>query len=164
MDTILISACLCGIPCRYDGQLASNQLNHDILKKIIKIYQIVPVCPEQLSGLSTPRKSVEIQGGDGFDVLKGIAAVKSKDGENLTSYFIKGGELTLKIAKIVNAKKMITQKNSPSCSSEKIYNGSFTSGLKKGYGTCTAYLKLNGLELIDIDQFKILCVSGSDGV
>jgi uncharacterized protein YbbK (DUF523 family) len=82
METILISACLCGVPCRYDGKFASNQLNHDILKRIIKIYQLVPVCPEQLSGLSTPRKSAEIQGGDGFDVLKGNAEVKSNDGEN----------------------------------------------------------------------------------
>lgn len=154
METILISACLCGVPCRYDGKCSPNKLNDDLLKRISSCYHIVPVCPEQLAGLPTPRKPVEIHGGDGFQVLKKIVQVKSQDGDNFTSNFVKGAKLTLKIARMVNATKMITQINSPSCSSEKIYDGSFSSTLINGYGTVSAYLKINGVELIDIDKFK----------
>ncbi|MGD2092170.1 MAG: DUF523 domain-containing protein [Candidatus Aminicenantes bacterium] len=64
--TILVSACLLGIPCQYNGQLARKRIEQHIIDKLD--YNIVPVCPEQLSGLSTPRDPVEIQDGDGFDV------------------------------------------------------------------------------------------------
>ena len=87
----LLSACLLEIPCQYDGRLARLRLDRADILALGDL--IVPVCPEQLSGLSTPRKPVEIQGGDGFDVLSQRARVASQDGEDFTEQFIKGAEI-----------------------------------------------------------------------
>ena len=149
---ILVSACLLGIPCQYDGQEAKVQFNKIILDKI-KGY-IVPVCPEQLSGLSTPREPVEIQNGDGFDVLNHTAIVKTSIGKDFTDIFIKGAQVVLDIAQKLNITKMITQKRSPSCSCNGIYDGHFTHTLINGYGVCAALLKQNGIELVDIEKFE----------
>lgn len=69
-NSILISACLLSIPCRYDGNLASNCLSEKIQMDLKAKFCLIPICPEQLGGLSTPRKCMEIQGGNGFDVLE----------------------------------------------------------------------------------------------
>ena len=151
-ETVLISVCLLNIPCRYNGQPAEKCLDPVMLDRIP--YQLVPVCPEQLAGLPTPRKPVEIRNGDGFDVLKGRAVVISKDGDDLTGQFIKGARITLEIARITKVAKMITQPRSPSCSSSGIYDGSFSHRLINGYGVCAALLKQNGIELIDVDTFE----------
>ena len=113
---------------------------------------IVPVCPEQLSGLSTPRKPVEIQGGDGFAVLRHQARVVSQDGQDFTDQFLRGAQIVLGIAKMLGAVQMITQFRSPSCSSGQIYDGRFCHTLKPGFGVCAALLQLNGIELVDIDD------------
>ena len=151
-ETILVSACLLGIPCQYDGQLAKKRFEQHMIEGLD--YNIVPVCPEQLGGLSTPREPVEIQNGDGFDVLKDSAKVMTKDGKDLTAEFKRGAEVTLSIARITKAARMITQKRSPSCSSDGIYDGNFSRRLVKGFGVCAAFLKLNGMEVIDVDQFE----------
>ncbi len=150
-DTVIISACLLGIPCRYDGKIAKNILKPSVMENIP--FNVVPVCPEQLSGLPTPRIPVEIQEGTGQDVLNGKAFVKTRDGLDYTDHFIKGACLTLEIAKITGASKMIGQKRSPSCSCCGVYNGSFNRTLLKGFGVCTAFLKSNGIEVVDIDEF-----------
>ncbi len=153
-ELVLISACLFDLPCRYDGQLSSRRLQPEVLEKLDESYHLVPVCPEQLAGLPTPRRPAEIREGDGFSVLEGKTAVKTNNGEDVTDYFIKGAQLTLRIAQITKAVKIVTQKNSPSCSSDKIYDGSFTSRCKKGYGITAALLKSNGIEPIDVDAFE----------
>lgn len=151
-ETVLVSACLLNVPCQYDGRLAKIRLEDGEIEKLG--FHLVPVCPEQLSGLPTPRKSVEIQGGDGIEVLQGQAVVVSQDGEDFSEQFIKGAESTLVIAKSVGAKKMITQFRSPSCSSCKIYDGTFSHNLRPGIGVCAALLQSNGMELIDIDTLR----------
>ncbi len=153
-ETIIISFCLFDIPCQYDGELAKRRFSPSMIDKINFKYHIVPICPEQLSGLCTPRKPVEIQFGDGLDVLNLRTKVINESGEDFTDYFIKGANLTLKIAKLLNATKMITQKRSPTCSSSGIYDGTFSHTLVKGYGVCAALLKMNGIELIDIDEVE----------
>lgn len=85
---ILVSACLLGINCKYDG----DNNNHEIVKKYLKGKQFVLVCPEQLGGLSTPRTPCEIENGNGFDVLSGKCKVKNKDEIDTTESFIKGAK------------------------------------------------------------------------
>jgi uncharacterized protein YbbK (DUF523 family) len=151
-ETVLVSTCLLGIPCQYDGQLAKTRFEKKEIEKLD--FHLVPVCPEQLSGLPTPRKSVEIQCGDGMDVLSGGARVVSQDGEYFTEQFIRGAENVLLIAKTIGATKMITQFRSPSCSSCKIYDGNFNHSLRSGLGVCAALLQSNGIELIDVDAVR----------
>jgi uncharacterized protein YbbK (DUF523 family) len=147
---ILVSACLLDIPCRYNGLLAENRLNPELIKRVYP--HIVPICPEQLAGLPTPRKPVEIRGGDGFDVLRQQASVTSQDGEDFTAQFIKGAEITLLIAKTIGATQMITQLRSPSCSSQFIYDGAYCHKLIKGFGVTAALLLQHDIALIDATQ------------
>lgn len=127
---ILISACLIGINCRYDG---TNALN----KKLIKNYGkecLIPICPEQLGGLPTPRLEAEIRGKDVID----------QSGRTLTREFKKGAKEVLKIAKFCGAKKAVLKEKSPSCGVMLIYkNGK----LVKGQGITTRLLKGNGIEI-----------------
>ena len=83
---ILISGCLCGVNCKYNGE---NNLNENILK-LLKEGRAVIACPEQLGGLKTPRIPSEIVGGTGKDVLEGKAKVLGKDGTDVTKEFLKG--------------------------------------------------------------------------
>ena len=114
---ILISGCLTGLRCRYDGK----QLTYPAFQELIKSARIVIVCPEQLGGLSTPRSASQIVGGDGFDVLSGKARVISEDGRDVTENFIRGAEETLHIARLIEAEKVILKERSPSCGIRKIY-------------------------------------------
>lgn len=127
---ILISACLIGINCRYDG---TNALN----KKLIKSYSkecLIPICPEQLGGLPTPRLEAKIRGKDVID----------KSGRTLTREFKNGAKEVLKIAKFFGAKKAVLKEKSPSCGAKLIYkNGK----LVKGQGITTRLLKDNGIEI-----------------
>lgn len=152
LETVLVSACLLNIPCQYDGRLAKIRFEEYEIEKLG--FHLVPVCPEQLSGLPTPRKSVEIQGGDGMNVLRGSAFVVSQDGEDFSEKFIKGAESTLVIAKTTGAKRMITQFRSPSCSSCMIYDGTFSHNLRPGLGVCAALLRSNGMEMLDINALR----------
>ena len=144
---VLVSACLLGINCRYNG---SNVYDDSLLSRI-KEYDLIPIpiCPEQLGGLPTPRECCEIVGGDGFDVLKGKAKVISRSGKDLTEYFVRGAYETLKIAKLLNVKKAIMKNFSPSCGCGKIYDGTFSGKKKKGWGVTSALLLLNGVEVSD---------------
>ncbi|WP_373899033.1 DUF523 domain-containing protein [Haloimpatiens sp. FM7315] len=141
---ILVSACLCGINCKYSG---GNNIKEDILK-LLKEGKAIPVCPEQLGGLKTPRMPSEIISGSGSDVLKGKAKVMNSKGVDLSFEFIKGAEETLKIAKIVGAKKAILKSNSPSCGFGFIYDGSFSGSRVKGNGVTAELLLENGIEVI----------------
>jgi len=146
---ILISACLLGVNCKYNGKNNSKD-------EIIRYFNgkgIVPVCPEQLGGLSTPRLPAEIQGGDGRDVLNGRAKVILNDGTDVTEDFIKGAYETLKIAKGLGITKAILQSRSPSCGVGKIYDGTFTGTLTEGDGITTALLKTEGIEVYSDEDF-----------
>jgi len=141
----LISACLLGIKCAWDGR--------DIYKsgKAIELSNsemLVPVCPEQLGGLRTPRAPQEIQGGSGEDVLDGKRKVLNIDGEDVTQEFIKGAEETLKIAKLFHIQEFIGKARSPSCGCGQIYDGTFSRQLIDGDGVTAALLKRNGIRVI----------------
>jgi len=149
---IIVSACLYGVNCRYDGKSSENA-------KIINAFkedQIILVCPEELGGLKTPRTPCEIYKGTGKEVLNGLCKVKSSKGEDFTSYFIKGAEETLKIAKTFDVKKAILKSKSPSCGLNTIYNGDFDKTLVKGNGVTAQLLINNGIDVItenEIDEY-----------
>jgi uncharacterized protein YbbK (DUF523 family) len=149
---IMISACLLGIPCQYDGQPAKRQLHPRIRRALQQL--MIPVCPEQLAGLPTPRTPVEIINGDGGDVLRGESRILSQDGTDHTAMFVRGAELTLQVARLTGASAIITQKRSPSCGSAGIYDGAFSHTLRPGCGVCVALLQSAGILLWDVDVFE----------
>ncbi len=138
---ILVSACLCGIHCRYDGSAKPDAE----LVELLQSGRVVPVCPEQLGGLATPRLSAEIVGGDGAAVLAGNASVVSTAGDDVTAAFIKGATQTLQLARICRAERAILKANSPSCGCGAIYDGTFSGVLNAGDGVTAALLKQHGI-------------------
>ena len=142
----IVSACLLGIDCRYDG---GNVLDERLVKAVRRGDIIpIPVCPEQLSGMPTPRNRCEIVGGDGFDVLRGRARVLDEHGRDVTDNFVRGAREVLKIAELVGAKVAIMKDFSPSCGCGEIYDGTFTGKRRKGFGVTSALLKLSGLKIM----------------
>ena len=134
----LISACLAGINCKYNG---GNNEDEKILE-LVKAGRAILVCPEQLGGLPTPRLPAEIVEKD--SERKVIAT----DGTDVTDQFLKGAQETLKIAQMMNIKKAILKSRSPSCGYGRIYDGSFSKTLKAGNGFTAELLEKNGIEII----------------
>lgn len=143
----LCSACLLGIACRYDGKSKPNDMILEYPKGML-----IPVCPEQLGGLPTPRHSSEILGGDGHDVISGKARVIQQDNSDVTSYFIRGAKEMLRIARAVGADEAIMKQRSPSCGCGQIYDGTFTKRIIEGDGVATALLKRNGIRVISEEE------------
>jgi len=141
----LISACLLGIKCTWDG---TDKYKDERIIKVLKDETLIPVCPEQLGGLKTPRPPQEIQGDSGEDVLDGECKVKNINGEDVTGEFITGAEETLKIAKLYKVSQFIGKSRSPSCGCGQIYDGTFSGKLINGDGVTTALLKRNGIKVI----------------
>ena len=140
----IVSACLAGIKCRWDGEARPCPRIIELVKKGMAI----PVCPEQLGGLPTPRIPQEIQGESGEKVLDGKCKVLNKNKEDVTDKFIKGAEEILKIARLVNAEEFIGKSKSPSCGCGKTYDGTFSGNLIEGDGVAAALLKRNGIKVI----------------
>jgi uncharacterized protein YbbK (DUF523 family) len=145
----IISACLCGIHCRYNGQKIKQPEFVDLLKN----KQVIPVCPEQLGGLATPRPPCEIKNGDGLKVLQGGASVVNIDGVNLTQQFILGAKEVLAIAQNLGVDGAILKSRSPSCGIGEIYDGNFQGRLTVGDGVTAALLKLSGFKVISDEEF-----------
>jgi len=141
----LISACLLGVKCTWNGD---DKYKNQRAIELSKVETLIPVCPEQLGGLSTPRAPQEIQGGVGEDVLNGKCKVMNKDGRDVTRQFIRGAEETLKITKQLKAGEFIAKSGSPSCGCSQIYDGSFSGRLIDGDGVTTALLKRSGVKII----------------
>lgn len=146
---ILISACLCGINCKYNGL---NNL-HPILLKLLGTNKILPVCPEQLGGLSTPRHPCEIYKGNGLDVLEGRSRVFTNTGQDVTEQYIKGAKETLNIVYLAQIKLAVLKSRSPSCGIGQIYDGSFSSTLVPGDGITAALLKRNDVRVVSDSDF-----------
>lgn len=147
---ILVSACLCGINCRYDG---GNTLNNEILR-LFKEGKVIPVCPEQLGGLETPREPHEILQGTGKTVLDGEDKVVSVKGKDSTENFVKGAYETLKIAQSCNAQVAILKSKSPSCGVGVIYDGGFSGNKKDGNGVTAELLIKNGIKVYTEENFN----------
>jgi uncharacterized protein YbbK (DUF523 family) len=149
----LISACLLGIRCTWDG---TDKYRNERAIEFLKGATLIPVCPEQLGGLKTPRPPQEIQGGSGEDVLDGRRKVKNVNGEDVTQEFIRGAKETLKIAKLFKISHFIGKSGSPSCGHGQIYDGTFSNKWVDGDGVTTALLKRNGIEVISEEDLRRL--------
>ncbi len=143
---IIVSACLAGCSCRYDGKAQTNET----AAMLVAAGKAVPVCPECMGGLPTPRVPAEIEGGSGEDVLCGKARVIASDGEvrfDVTDAFLKGAEEALRIAREVGADEAILKANSPSCGFGTIYDGTFSGARKEGNGVAAALLSQSGIKV-----------------
>jgi len=140
---IIVSACLLGIECRYDLKKSSG-----IKFRIPKDAVLIPVCPEQLGGLSTPRPKSMFEGGDAESVIKGIARIVTEDGTDVTDSFIKGAVAAKRISCITRARSAILKDKSPSCGTHIVMiSGEF----RKGLGV-TAEI-LNGMGLCIVNEY-----------
>lgn len=142
---LIVSACLVGFCCRYDGKSKYDAA----LAELVQAGRAIPVCPEQLGKLPTPREPAQIQHGDGHDVLEGAARVVDCTGFDVTLQFIKGAEETLRICRMLNVNKAILKSYSPSCGSGVIYDGTFTGNQRAGDGVTAALLRQNGVEIMN---------------
>ena len=152
MEKILISGCLLGQKVRYHGGDAF--CDAPILEKWQQEGRLVSVCPEVSAGLPVPRESSEIVGGTGIDVLRKSAKVLSHTGFDKTEAFIKGAKHALTIALKHNIKIAILKKNSPSCGSTTIYDGTFSGKITDGSGVTAALLAENGIRVFNDDQLN----------
>jgi uncharacterized protein YbbK (DUF523 family) len=142
----LVSSCLAGVNCRYNG---SNSKNEFILQ-LVKEGKAIALCPEQLAGLPIPRPCCEI-----IIDESGNKKVVGKDGQDFTKEFIEGAEKTLDIIKTIGIKKAILKSKSPSCGYGLIYDGNFSGKLIKGNGLTTEILINNGIKVYtenDLDR------------
>lgn len=147
MRPILVSSCLLGLKTRYDGTDNYSQTVIEYIRE--NRLTPIPVCPEQLSGLSTPRPKCWFSRGDGEAVLSGNGELCNEWGEDVTEVFLHGAEECLRIAVLTDCKQAILQQRSPSCGSQKIY---LKDQLIKGVGVTTALLTRNGLKIFADDN------------
>lgn len=142
MEKILVSACLLGEACRYDGK---SKPVCDVISLKNK-YELIPVCAEVLGGLPTPRVGAEIVGD------KVIRA----DGIDVTYEYHKGAEAVLQIARENNCKIAILKTKSPSCGKGKVYDGTFTKTLTNKNGILAELLISNGISVFDETEIERL--------
>ena len=134
MEKILVSACLLGENCRYDGM---NKLNQELFLQ--KKANLIPFCPEAAGGLSIPRKPGEIIDNK----------VLSQDGDDLTEYYHTGAVKAWELVKENKIKVAILKEDSPSCGVKKIYDGTFSGKKISGQGITTRLLSENGILVLD---------------
>ncbi len=140
----LVSACLAGLNTRYDGM--SCRVKY--IESLVAQGKAIPVCPEQLGGLPTPREPIELVGGDGEALLKGNARAFGRSGKDCTTELIKGANEVLKIARLYNVRQVLLQEGSPSCGCNYIKSGNRKI---KGKGVAAAALINAGIKVKAID-------------
>ena len=138
MEVKLVSACLLGLPCRYDGVSKENEYVIELSKKEV----LIPVCPEQLGGLPTPREPAELRGDK----------VYTKSKTDLTENYQKGAMCVLAIAELYGIKEAILKQRSPSCGSGQVKL--FSGEIVKCDGITTALLKLRGINVISEEELS----------
>ena len=131
---ILVSACLLGVRCRYDGKSKP----HPAVERLMEQHTLIPVCGEILGGLPTPRVSAERQG----------ARVVTADGRDVTAAYRRGAEEVLRLAERYGCTAAILKERSPSCGSGRIYDGTFTGTLADGWGVTAELLRDHGICVI----------------
>lgn len=136
---ILVSACLLGLRTRYDG---ASKRNERVLRYLREMdLTPVPVCPEQLAGLATPRPETRFTDGDGKTVLSGGGRVSSLDGTVMNDIFLRGAAESLKAARVSGCTEALLKERSPSCGVHHIYRGE---SVVPGQGVTAALLRENG--------------------
>lgn len=135
---ILVSACLLGCSCRYDGK---SKLDERVLA-LQSSHILIPVCPEQLGGLPTPRLPAEIQG----------EKVTRKDGQDITAQYVKGAREALRLYTLLGCDCALLKARSPSCGKGCIYDGSFSGALTKGNGITAALFQEKGIRVFTEEE------------
>jgi uncharacterized protein YbbK (DUF523 family) len=133
-ETLLVSACLLGERCRYDGGSCPAPRAAELAEK----YRLVPVCPEVLGGLPVPRPPAELRGG----------RVITREGRDVTAEFRLGAERALALAVKNGARRALLKSASPSCGSGLIHDGNFAGGMTPGKGVTAALLEENGITVL----------------
>ena len=141
--TLLVSACLLGCPCRYDGKSKPN----DAVLALMSQYTLIPICPEQMGGLATPRIPAERKDGGVF----------TENGGDVTRQYRRGAEEALRLARLYGCKYAILKERSPSCGSGQIYDGSFSHTLISGDGVTAQLLKESGITVLGESEVDRLC-------
>jgi len=139
---ILISGCLLGVCCRYDG--ASKP--HPLAQELARQHELVPVCPEQLGGLATPRPPAERQG----------ECVIAKTGLDVTEQYRSGAEEALKLYRLLKCDAAVLKERSPSCGSGEIYDGTFSGTLVAGDGVTAELLQSKGIPVYGESRIQAL--------
>ena len=142
MKSILVSACLLGAACKYSG--GDNFCSK--VAALVKDYHLVPVCPEQLGGLPTPRTPAERQGN----------RVITKDGQDVTAAYHRGAQEAWKLAKLFGCDTAILKARSPSCGAQGIYDGTFTGTVIPGSGVTAELLRDAGIRVLTEDELEQL--------
>ena len=146
---LLVSACLLGTSCRYDGKAKKNEAVCALAER----FELIPVCPEVLGGLPTPRTPSERRG----------KRVVMRDGRDVTAEYRRGAERALELARREGAAAAVLKERSPSCGSGEIYDGSFTGALTAGDGVTAELLKAESIAVYgegSRDLADILCHFG----
>ncbi|OHS93693.1 hypothetical protein TRFO_40057 [Tritrichomonas foetus] len=138
MENILVSSCLIGAPCRYDGTGCLT----DKLQILMKHFNLVSACAECMGGLPTPRTPSERVGNK----------ILAKDGKDVTLEFHRGADRVVEFAKSTKCKFAILKEKSPSCGTQKVYDGSFTGKVVPGQGVLAEKLRANGIECYSDEQ------------
>jgi len=141
-EPILVSACLLGLPTRYDGKAKRSQAVMEYLQR--ENLLPIPVCPEQLAGMSTPREKTFFKSGSGLDVLAGKGHAVSESGESMNDIFCRGAWMVLQIGHLSNCRRALLKERSPSCGVHLIYRGK---ARVPGTGVTTALLIKEGFEV-----------------
>lgn len=145
---LLISECLCGVCCRYDG----DQNRIECLEELKNVYNLVPVCPEVLGGLLTPRCPAERVGN----------RVLTRDGTDVTEQFKRGATLVLAIAIEKNCRCALLKAKSPSCGYGELYDGTFTRTLVNGVGVTSELLLQHDIQIYTEKNVSALITQNSD--
>jgi len=135
---VLISACLIGVNCRYSGDSTSIKEAEELKNR----YNLIPVCPEILGGMTTPREPAEKKDGK----------VITRTGEDVTKYYERGAKEVLHLAKFFDCKYAILKERSPSCGFGEVYDGTFSKVIIKGNGILAELLEKNGIVVLGESQ------------
>ncbi|MCI8725433.1 MAG: DUF523 domain-containing protein [Hungatella sp.] len=148
MTKILVSACLLGLCCRYDGKEKADERVLRLLER--DDIQLVPVCPEQLGGMETPRLPSERRG----------ETVVNSAGKDVTGHYEKGAAQALKTARLYGCKAAILKERSPSCGKGRIYDGTFSGTLTEGDGVTAKLLMDHGIQVFGESEAEFGSICG----
>lgn len=140
--TLLVSACLLGLPCRYDG---ASKPAPQVLA-LLEEHRLIPVCPEQMGGLPTPRPPAECRGN----------CVLNREGRDVTAEYARGAQFALELARLYGCQGAILKERSPSCGCGAIYDGSFSGTLVPGDGVTARLLKEHGIPVTGESRIESL--------
>ena len=139
---ILVSACLLGVRCRYDGASKPNEA----VLRLMEQHTLIPVCPEQLGGLATPRPPAERQGD----------AVRTRSGTDVTEQYRRGAEEALRLCRLYGCEAAVLKEKSPSCGAGAVYDGTFSGTLIEGDGVTAELLASCGIPVYGESQVEKL--------